>query len=287
MTATTAPERLEPLGSRPPDLELTGAALPPRALLSELWRSRALIVILARREFHTRYRRASFGVLWALLLPLVQSIVMAAVLGRFIKVQHGVNYPAFVLTGIVAWSFFSSALGSGATAIVDNVTLASRVYFPRAVLPIVQVLQNLYAFSVTIVIVVALLPAFGVGIGLHDLLIIPGAVAAMLLALGFSLILSALHVFFRDVRYIVGAALTVWFYATPIIYSSSGRQVQRIHAVLNANPVTGVVDLFRAATVGSTPLLVPVAVLGAWTVGLLTVGLLLQSRLNRAFTDLL
>ena len=287
MTATTAPERLEPLGSRPPDLELTGAASPPGTLLAELWRSWALIVILARREFHTRYRRASFGILWALVLPLVQSLVLAAVLGKFIKVQHGIDYPAFVLTGIVAWSFFAAALGAGSTAIVDNVTLASRVYFPRAVLPIVQVLQNLYAFSVTIVIVLALLPAFGVGFGLHDLLIVPGAVASMLLALGFALILSALHVFFRDIRYIVSAGITIWFYATPIIYSSSAPQVRRIHFLLTANPASGVVDLFRAATVGSTPLLVPVAVLAVWIVGLLTAGLLLQSRLNRAFTDLL
>lgn len=225
--------------------------------------------------------------LWALLLPLVQSVVMAAVLGKFIKVQSGVNYPAFVFTGVVAWTFFSTAMNVGSTAIVDSVNLASRVYFPRVVLPIVQVLQNMYAFSITVVIMVVLLPAFGAGFSIREFLILPGIALLVLLAAGFSFIFSALHVFFRDIRYLVGAAILVWFYATPIIYSASSPQVQRIHALLNINPVSGAIDLFRAATVGNTPLLVPLVVSVAWVVGLLVLGIGLQSRFNRAFTDLL
>lgn len=283
-TAGTLPT---PAETRPPTLELSGPSSPPLVFLNELWRARALIVILARREFHTRYRRASFGVLWALILPLVQSLVMAAVLGRFIKVQHGVDYPAFVLTGVVAWTFFATALGTGSTAIVDSVTIANRVYFPRAVLPLAQIIQNLYAFSITIVVVLAILPGFGVGFGLRDLLIIPGALLLILLALGFALIFSALHVFFRDIRYLVTAALTVWFYATPVIYAATSPQVHKFRTVLTLNPVTGAVDMFRAATVGGGALLAPVTATIVWTAALLLIGFALQSRFNRAFTDLM
>lgn len=287
MTATSAPNLLEPPSSRPPTLVLTGPSSSPVLFFKELWRSRELVVLLARREFHTRYRRASFGVLWALILPLVQSLVMAAFLGRFIRIQSGVNYPAFILTGIVAWTFFSAAMGTASTAIVDAVSLASRVYFPRAVLPIVQVLQNLYAFSITIVVVLAILPAFGVHLGAQLVLIVPATLLLILLALGFSLIFSALHVFFRDVRYIITAALTVWIYAAPIIYSASAPQVRRFHTLINLDPITGAVDLFRAATVGGGPLLVPVTATVVWTAGLLLTGFALQCRFNRAFTDLM
>jgi lipopolysaccharide transport system permease protein len=287
MTVTAVPGPAGPPATRPPTLELRGPSSTPLALAREVWRSRALVVLLARREFHTRYRRASFGVLWALLLPLVQSVVMAAVLGRFITVQHGVDYPAFVFTGVVAWTFFSTAMSAGSTAIVDSVNLASRVYFPRVVLPIVQVLQNLYAFSITVVIMVVLLPAFGARFRLEELLILPGMVLLVLLAAGFSFIFSALHVYFRDIRYLVGAAVLVWFYATPIIYSASAPQVARIRFVLDVNPVSGAVDLFRAATVGNTPLLVPLTISVLWVVALLVTGIALQSRFNRAFTDLL
>lgn len=287
VTATTAATLPAPGETRAPTLELSGPSTPPLVFLKELWRARHLIIILARREFHTRYRRASFGVLWALILPLVQSLVMAAVLGRFIRIQHGVDYPAFILTGIVAWTFFATALGAASTAIVDSVTIANRVYFPRAVLPIAQVIQNLYAFSITIVVVLAILPAFGVGFGLRDLLIIPGALMVILLALGFSLIFSALHVFFRDIRYLVTAALTVWLYATPVIYAATAPQVRRFHTVLTINPVTGAVDMFRAATVGGGPLLAPVTATIVWIASLLLIGFVLQSRFNRAFTDLM
>ena len=286
--ATTAVPEVE---SAPPPrvatIDLQGESTPLPALLLGLWRARDLLVILARKEFHVRYRRASFGVLWALALPLLQSIVLAVVFSRVVHIRFTAHYPVFVLSAMVAWTFFSAALGAGATAIVDGTELSSRVYFTRAVLPISQVLANVYALLITLVIVVVACPLLGAGLGLRTLLMIPATALLVLLTMGFSLVGSALHVYFRDVRYLVSASLMVWFYVSPVIYPPADAP-GKLRLVIDANPLTGIIDLFHYAAIGAAgSLLLPLVVSAGWTVGLIALGLKLQSRFDRVFADLL
>jgi ABC-type polysaccharide/polyol phosphate export permease len=270
-----------------PSLDLHGEGTPVGRLLKEVWNRRVLLVLLVRKEFHIKYRRASFGVLWAVALPLLQSVVLAVVFSKVVKAHLVPHYPAFVLIGMAPWTYFSSALGAGATGIVDKADMSSRVYFPRAILALIGVGANLYAFFITLAIVIAISPLLGVTLGLPLLFVVPGTLLLVAFSAAICLTLSALHVYFRDVRYMVSAAMLVWLYVTPVIYPPSAVP-HALRVLLSINPLSGIVSLFHQATVGSSgPLLVPALISIAWTVGLLLSGIVLQARYDRVFADLL
>src|SRR4051794_32706212 len=230
--------------------ELLGESGPFRDLVVDTWRSRDLIATIARKDFLVRYRRASFGVLWALALPLVQAVVLALVVPKFAHFTTPGSYLTFVFAGTVAWTFFLATVTQGSTSIVDNQSVTTRVYFPRVVLPLAAVLSNLYSFVPTLAIL-AVMATVSVGLGPQLLLIIPASLLMCILTGSISILLAALHVYFRDTRYLVQAALIAWFYVTPVIYPLSA--VHSLQSWLEINPATGVVEMFRVATVGGDP----------------------------------
>src|SRR5690606_25855865 len=185
---------------------------------------------------------AALGVVWSVVLPLVQTAVLAVVFSRVLRFGGEVeSYAAYVMSGMLLWSYFSSTLTPSTTAIVDAASLTDKVWFPRVLLVLTAPLANLVGLVVTLVVMVLLLPAFGVDLTAR-LLLLPAA-GVLLLAFTASLAatLAALNVWFRDVRYIVQAALLVWIYLTPIIYPA--HLLGRYAGWLDANPMTGIVTL--------------------------------------------
>jgi lipopolysaccharide transport system permease protein len=264
--------------------DLTAKPPPVRNLVRDVWRSRSLISVLARKDFFVRYRRTSFGLLWAVGLPLLQATILTLVFGNLLR-SHAEDYAAFVFAGMVPWSFFSSTLSGGATAIVDNSSLSNRIYFPRAVLPIISAVSSMYSIGITVALLIAMCIGFGVDLGPELVLLLPGVALVALLAASFALVLSAIHVYFRDVRFLVTASLTVWLYVTPIIFQVD--QLPRLlRPVVRLNPMTGVVELFRFATVGASPgWTSSLLVTGAWIVVLVVAALQLHRRFDRLFAD--
>lgn len=254
--------------------------------LAELWRHRQVLAMLARKDFHVRYKRASFGVLWAVAVPLVQAVVLIVVFSHIVRLASGLDYPAFVLSGVLAFSYFSQTLGAGATAIVDGSGLTDKVWFPRLLLPMVPALANLVGLAVSMAALAAALPVMGVAVGPRLLLLVPACALLVAFSVALCLVLAALHVYFRDVRFLVQALLLVWFYATPVAYPLSA--VGGLAPVLDANPMTGVITLFHLATVGAGGPWVPGLVVSvAVTMALLLGGLEAQRRHDRLFVDLL
>lgn len=268
---------------------LTAAATRPATLVKEIWGSRELIGVLARKDFFVRYRRAYLGVLWAIAIPLLQAAVLAIVFSTLVgdRVNTRGSYGAFLIVGTVGWSVFSGIVTSCSTAIVDNAALASKIYFPRAVPVIAGTLTSLYASMLGVLVVVVLLPLFGVTPGVRIVLVIPALLLAVALGGGFALVLSGLHVYFRDVRYLAAAAIQPWLYATPVLYPID-LAPHSVRPVIIANPATGVIELFRAATVGADPGWPgTVIVTCVWVVGLAILAVYLHCRYNRVFCDLL
>lgn len=280
-----AAAQLEPLEPVMPVLTVDGPTTPPLALLRRTFAARDLCVTLARKDFVVRYRRAVFGIGWAVALPLLQAVVLSAVIGRVttISVPH---FSVFVLSGIVAWTFFVVSMGSGSTAIVDNSTLSSRIYFPRAILPIAACAANVAALGIGLVILLAACAVEDISFGPRMLLLVPAAVELFVLTVGFVLVLSALHVYFRDIRYVVQAALLVWFYVTPVFYPETLLH-GGLRTVVELNPVTGPIELFHVGAVGGHLPATPAIAAGVWIVALLTSSLVLHCRHDRVFTDLL
>jgi lipopolysaccharide transport system permease protein len=286
---TAAPLRAPAVNSTSAGFELRGETTPLRELVAGLRESRNLIVILARKDFYVRYRRATFGLLWAVALPLFQSAVLAFVFSRVAKglVPAGVNYTAFIFAGMVGWSFFSSAFPAASTSIVDGAGLSSKIYFPRVILPIVSVLSAAYGFAISVVVMIGVSAIAGAHFGLSLVLVIPAIALAIVLTASLGIAAAALHVYFRDVRYIVSAVLVPMIYITPVFYPLR-KAPGLLRTVVKVNPLTGVVELFRAATVGADPGWVgAVLVTLAWSAVALTIGLALHRRFNRVFADLL
>lgn len=275
MTATTTPIRVLDLDGRPPRL---------RAWLQELWRCRDVLRALARSDFHARYKRASLGIAWAVLLPLVQAAVLTVVFSRVIRVGTGAGFGAYVLAGVTAWGYFSPTLGTAATSIVESSGLTDKVWFPRALLPMAPAVANLVGLGISTALLLVLAPMLGGHVGVESLWLVPGVVLLVAFTVALSMVLTALHVYFRDVRYIVQAALLVWFYVTPVMYPA--KALGGLRAVIDLNPMTGVVALWHAAVVGADGAwLRPVAVSALITLVLVGVAVEVYRRRDRLFVD--
>ncbi len=267
-------------------LELTNRPDSRRVWLAHLRQHMDVLAILARKDFQVRYKRASLGVTWAVAVPLLQASIMAVVFSRVVRAGVGPGYGIYIMSGIIRFSYFSSVLGSGVTSIVDGAAFTDKVWFPRILLAIVPVISNLVGLLVTLVVLVAAMPLLGVNYGLRLLLLVPATLLLVAFAGSLTLVLSALNVYFRDVKFLVMASLMVWMYVTPIIYPITF--LKRIEFVAVANPLTGVVTVFHMATVGSRgPWVAPLLVTLSVTAVLLVIGAEAHRRYDRLFVDLL
>lgn len=266
--------------------ELRGERSKLRPMLREIWADRTLIRLLAKKSFLVQYRRASFGVLWAVGLPLVQAVVMALVIGRIVRFETGIRYSVFVLSGIVPWSFFMSSVQMATVSIVDGSGLATKVYFPRAIFPIVTVLTGTRGLVPAVGILVASAAIFKAPLGVDLVLLIPALMLLLALALGFALLFAALHVYFRDMKFIVAAASLPWFWGSGIFFPI--RIFGSARGWFELNPAVGMLQLFRSALGAGAPGATRAVVISIiWAVALIGLALPLYRRFDRVFVDLL
>lgn len=269
----------------PGELVLTDAPATRRAWFDDLRRHLPVLGMLARKDFQTRYKRATFGVLWAVGLPLLQAAVMGVVFAKVARFElASVGYGIFVLAGMVVWGYFAGTVGLASTAIVDGAGLTDKVWFPRATLVLVPVASNLVGLTVSVVALLALTPLLDGELGPRTLLLLPAIGLAVALAATLGLVLAALYVYFRDVKFLVQAALLVWLYVTPIIYPRDA--LGAYAGWLDWNPLTGIVALVHAAVgVEGEPVLRPVLVSLSVTAVLAVAAVEAHRRHDRLFVD--
>jgi len=257
-----------------------------RAWLREVASFWPVLRMLAAKEFKTRYRGTTFGVVWAVVVPLLQATVLAVVFSRIARFEvEGGSYAAYVLTGMLLWSYFATSLPAATTAVVDGSNLADKVWFPRVLLILTVPLSNLIGLAVTHVILLGALPILGADLTLRLLALPLVALLLVVLTIGLGSVLGAMHVYFRDTKYLLQAALLVWIYLTPIIYPAD--LLGRWAGLLDANPLTGVVGLARWAALGGALPTRSAAVAIAAAVALLVVAAEVHRRHDRRFVDLL
>jgi lipopolysaccharide transport system permease protein len=197
-----------------------------------------------------------------------------------------VSYAAFVLSGILPWAYFAMTLPPGTTAVVDSTSLTDKLWFPRAILPLVPCMSNLVGLGISMVILIVGAPIVGATPSVNLLLLVPACLLLILFSMGLTLVLSALQVYFRDVKFIATAALMVWLYATPIMYPKYA--VGSLGKWLDLNPLTGIISLFHVAILGHDGAVTRAVIISvATTVVLLVVGLEAHRRHDRLFVDLM
>lgn len=278
--------------------ELTGAPhVKPRTVIrptagwaainvGELWRARELIGFLAWRDLNVRYRQTAIGVLWAIIQPLFTMIVFTIVFGHLAGLKsEGVPYPIFSYAALVPWQFFVYCLTQSGNALVSNQNLITKVYFPRLAIPLAVVLAGLVDFCVASIVLGALMVYYGVVPTAAIVLLPLFLVLALVTALGVGLLLSATAVRFRDVQYVIPFLVQLWLFATPIAYAP-GIFPEPWRTLLGLNPMTGVVEGFRWALLGThavsgLTILLSVAVAAL----LLVAGLFTFRRMEASFAD--
>lgn len=264
--------------------ELTAAPVGLRRWTRSVWEHRAVLATLAAKDFRVRYKRAAFGVAWAVLLPVTQAIVLVVVFGRLGLDDAGLDYLGYVLAGVTAWSFASITAITATTSIVDGAQLTDKIWFPRALLVLAPVLANGVGLLIGLALVLAVQAVRG-ALGVEVVWLVPATVLLVALVTGLTMTASALHVYFRDVKFIVQAATLLLFYATPILYTAD--RLGGLADYLPINPFAGAVAVFQFAFVGAPVEWAQLVGTLTWTVALLVLGVYLQQRNDRIFVDLL
>jgi len=262
--------------------------------LGEVWRHRELLYFMMWRDVKVRYKQTLLGVSWAVLQPLMTMVVFTIFFDRLANVgSDGLPYPLFSFAGLLPWNFFAQAVGQSSASLVGSANLISKVYFPRLIIPISSVLIGFVDFAVGFVFLLGMMAYYRTWPSIATIVFVPLFILlAAGASLGVGLWLSALHVKYRDVRYVVPFFIQLWLFVTPVIYPAS-RVIGKLQSagvpvwLYGLNPVAGAVEGFRWATVrsGAPPTSIVLTSLFV-TIVLLVTGAFYFRRTERTFADI-
>lgn len=227
----------------------------PHLDVSELWHYRELLGRFAWRDVTVRYKQTFLGVAWAILVPLFTAAIYVIVFGRFANFPSGnIPYPQLVLSGLIPMQYFTSSLTGSSTSLVANLSLVTKVYFPRVLLPLSAVLVPLVDLLLALAVLVPLMAYYDTWPGGVEVLTAPLFVGlALITALGIGLVLSSLNVRYRDVPYMLPPLIAVLPLVSGVPYAIQEIPV-KWQWILSVNPMTGVISGWRWAVVdGGTP----------------------------------
>lgn len=216
----------------------------PLLEFKEAWRYRDLIWFLVRRDLTARYKRSVLGVAWTMLNPLGMMIVLSIVFSQVFRVQME-GYPAYVLSGIIAWTFFSQTSSAAINSLVWGGDLLSRIYIPRSTFAISTIATGLVNLVLSLVPLLGVMLVIGTPIRPSILLAPLGMMPLAMFSLGIGLLISTIGIYFADVVEMYSIILTAWMYLTPIIYPLNVLP-ENVVAWLQLNPMVHLVNLFRS-----------------------------------------
>lgn len=212
----------------------------------ELWRYKDLLYFLTVRGIKARYAQSILGIGWAIIQPLFTTLVFTVVFGGLAKVDSdGMPYILFSYLALWPWNYFSGTLNESANSLIANAGMISKVYFPRLILPLAAIFSKLLDFIISFIVLLVLLIYFKVmpGIGIIWLPIL--LIQLLMTSLGIGMILSAMAVQYRDVKYALGFIVQLLLYGAPVVYSTTAvpEQYQFLYSL---NPMVGVIEGIRA-----------------------------------------
>lgn len=219
--------------------------------LRDLWAYRELIYFLTWRDIKVRYKQSVLGILWAILKPFMAMVVFTIFFGNFAKIpSDGIPYPIFSYTATLPWELFATALSVASRSMVANSNMVSKIYFPRMIVPLASVMSSVVDFFIGFIILIGMMIYYGFTPTLATLWLPLLILLALITALGVGFWTSALMVRYRDMGYIMPFISNLWMYLTPVVYSST-MIPEKWRLIYFLNPMTGVVEGFRYALLGS------------------------------------
>lgn len=212
----------------------------------ELWRYKDLLYFLTVRGIKARYAQSILGVGWAIIQPLFTTLVFTIVFGGLAKVDSdGIPYILFSYLALWPWNYFSGTLSESANSLVANSSMITKVYFPRLILPLAAIFSKLLDFLISFVVLLGLLIYFQVLPGWQIIFLPILLIQLLACSLGIGMILSAMAVQYRDVKYALGFIVQLLLYGAPVVYSTTAvpEQYQLLYSL---NPMVGVIEGIRA-----------------------------------------
>ena len=250
----------------------------------KILRRRDLLLNLISAELTARYKTATLGVLWFILNPLLLMLILAVVFGRFIRLGIP-NYPVFVLSALLPWTFFQMGVTNAGTSIPRASGLVKRVRIPRVFIPLSAVLASLVHFLISLSLLFALMIVLGVPLTRYVLLIPAVIVMQTVFVAGTSLLVASLNVFYRDVEHVLAPALVRLFYVTPIFYPLS-YVPPAWHDWYILNPMVGIVETYRRTLIdGSFPAAELLRASAITSVVILAIGIVVFHKSEPYFDD--
>jgi lipopolysaccharide transport system permease protein len=246
-----------------------------------------LLYFLVLRVVKLRYKQTAFGAAWAVLQPLLAMVAFTLIFGRLARLpSDGLPYAVFAYVALVPWTYFANTLTQASNSLVDNERMLTKVYFPRALLPLASVIAGLLDLAIAVVVLFGLMIPYQVPISANvwalPVFVLLGALAAFAVGLW----LAALNVRYRDVRHAVPFLIQFWLFVTPVAYSS-GLVPARWRLLYGLNPMVGVVDGFRWSLLGRPEVPGSAAVSYLMVLALLIGGLSYFRRTERTFADII
>lgn len=254
--------------------------------LREIWAHRELLYLLVWRDLKVRYKQTVLGATWVILQPLLMTLVFAVFLGKIARVSSGgVPYVLFLYSGLVPWTFFSNAVSSSSHSLVASAHMITKVYFPRSIVPAAAVLVRLSDFIIASIILVILMLYYRQPLHWAFLLAPLLILNLTLLASALGMWFSALNVKYRDIGTALPVLLQLWMFASPIVYPSS-LVPQHWKWVYDLNPLTGIIEGFRASLLGQELNMSSLVASGVITLALLVNSMYAFRRLEDELADI-
>jgi len=254
--------------------------------LREIWAHRELLYLLVWRDLKVRYKQTVLGATWVILQPLLMTLVFAVFLGKIARVSSGgVPYVLFLYSGLVPWTFFSNAVSSSSHSLIASAHMITKVYFPRSIVPAAAVLVRLSDFIIASFILIILMLYYRQPLHWAFLLAPLLILNLTLLASALGMWFSALNVKYRDIGTALPVVLQLWMFASPIVYPSS-LVPKHWKWVYDLNPLTGIIEGFRASLLGQDLNMSSLVASGVITLALLVNSMYAFRRLEDELADI-
>ena len=253
----------------------------------ELWVYRELLWYLVLRDIKVRYKQTILGGLWAVIQPLIGMVVFGVLFQRVVGMKSdGPPYPLFIFTGLVLWTFFSNGITLASNSLVGSEQMIRRIYFPRILVPMGQILAMVFDLAISLVVLGVLMIFYHQALSWSILLLPAFLFGTCLVTSGMGFILATLNVRYRDVKYVVPFFTQMLLFLTPVLYPID-HVPGSLRFLLSANPMAGMVEGFRYALLGSPVSWRLVAVSFAGSIAMFVAGLFFIRRMETTFADVI
>lgn len=253
-------------------------------VFKNLYNYRELLKTNVKKEIRGKYKNSFLGVLWSFLNPLLQIAVYAIIFPLILR-NTKENYVIFLCCGLIPWTFFSTTITKAAFTMIENGNILKKVYFPREILPISIVTSEAVNFLISTVIIIGFVVFGGLGISKYIVYYPLILIAQYLLLIAFSFIVSSITVYVRDLQHLIGVALQLLFYATPIVYSAE-QIPENFKWILALNPMTYVINGYRDIFYNQKPIdVVPLLLLIGGSIIACVIGYIIFNKLQKGFAE--